>query len=235
MKQKLRDLIKAGRDKERSALVPEVDDAPPEAPGRWTAKDQLAHLTAWRKVAAAELDAVRTGGSGPVVSDDDDVANAEIYERTRHQPAASIRDAAKSSWDQLEAAVEGCSDEDLAKPRIRRPAFHELMWQLIPNHAYIHLAEHLVYWHHDRGDEAAAEEAAKWGYERASSTFPDDRERGVAAYNLGCFYAVRGRANEAMQLLREGIELRPDLRDWAKQDTDLDPIRSTPELANLLG
>ena len=38
-----------------------------------------------------------------------------------------------------------------------------------------------------------------------------------------------------MPLLRKGIELRPDLREWAKQDTDLDPIRSKPEVASLLG
>ena len=235
MKQKLRDLIKAGRDKEESELVPHVDDATPDEPGRWTAKDQLAHQMAWRQHAAAEMDAVRTGGAGPVVSDDDLVANAEIYKRTHHQPAASIRDAAKSSWDQLAAAVEACSDEDLAKPRIRRSPTPEALWQLVPNDAYFHLAEHLVWWHRDRGDEAAAEDAAKWGYEMASSTYPDYRSQGTVTYNLGCFYAVRGRAAEAVPLLRKGIELRPDLREWAKQDTDLDPIRSTPELASLLG
>jgi tetratricopeptide (TPR) repeat protein len=234
MKQKLRDLIKSGREKEQSELVPHVDDAPPDEAGHWTAKDQLAHQTAWRQHAAAEMDAVRTGGPGPVVPDDD-VANAEIYERTHHQPAASIRESAKSSWDQLGAAVEACSDEDLAKPRLRHTTTPEALWQLIPNDAYYHLAEHLVWWHRDRGDEAGAEEASKWGYEMARSTYPDDRSQGTLAYNLGCFYAVRGRAAEAIPLLRTGIELRPDLREWAKQDTDLDPIRSTPELAGLLG
>lgn len=234
MKKKLRDLINAGRDREGSDLVPHVDDAPPDEPGRWTAKDQLAHLTAWRQVAAMEFDAVRTGGLGPTVSDNDKIANAEIYERTHNQPASSIRDAGQSSWDSLAAALEACSEEDLAKPRLRHPEQDESLSQLIPNHAYFHLAEHLVYWHSDRGDEAAAEEAAKWGCEVATSTFPDDRGRGVAAYNLGCFYAARGRAEEAMPLLRKGIELRPDLREWAKQDTDLDPIRSTPALTSLL-
>jgi tetratricopeptide (TPR) repeat protein len=233
MKHKLRDLIKAGRDKEESDLLPYVDDVPSDKPGSWTAKDQLGHLTAWRQVAAAEMDAVRTGGPAPDVSDDDDVENAKTYERTRHQPAASIRASGNGSWDQLTAAVEACSDADLATPRLRRP--NQPLWQAIPNNTYFHLAEHLAYWHTDRGDAAAAENAAKWGYDLAISTFPDNRARGVAAYNLGCFYAKHGRAAEAMPYLRTGIELRPDLRDWAKQDTDLDPMRSTPELARLLG
>ena len=232
MKSKLRDLIKAARNREGSELVPHVNDVLPDKPGHWTAKDQLAHTTAWRQVAAAEFDAVRTGGPGPVVSDDDNTANAEIYARTHDQSAASILDAGSSSWDQLAAALEACSEEDLTKPRLRDA--NTPLSRRIPDMAY-HLSEHLVYWHTDRGDEAAAEQAAKWGYEVASSELPDDRGRGTAVYNLACFYAKRGRAEEAMPLLRKGIELRPDLREWAKQDTDLDPIRSTPELASLLG
>jgi tetratricopeptide (TPR) repeat protein len=232
MKHKLRDLIKAGRDKEASDFLPHVNDALPDEPARWTAKDQLAHLTAWREYAAAEMDAVRTGSPAPDVSDDDDIENAKTYKKTHHQPAASIREAGKSSWDRLAAAVEACSDADLAKPRIRRP--QQPLWQTIPNNTYNHLAEHLATWHSDMGDAAGAEKAAKWGYDLATSTFPNNRTRGAAAYNLGCFYAKHGRAAEAMSYLRKGIELRPDLRDWAKQDSDLDPIRSTPELTNLL-
>jgi tetratricopeptide (TPR) repeat protein len=188
MRRKLLDLIKAGRDKEESDLLPDVNDAPPDESGRWTAKDQLAHLTAWRQVAVAEMDAVRTGGPAPDVSDDDNVESAKTYKKTR----------------------------------LRRP--QQPLWQAIPNNTYFHLAEHLAYWHIDRGDAAAAEEAAKWGYELATSTFPDNRARGLAVYNLGCFYAKHDRAADAMPYLRKGIELRPELRDWAKQDTDLDPL-----------
>jgi hypothetical protein len=123
MKHKLLDLIKAGREKEESDLVPYVNDAPPDEAGSWSAKDQLAHLTAWRQVAVAEMEAVRTGASGPDVSDDDDVENAKIYRETHQRAAALIRKAGKRSWDQFEAAVEACSETDLAKPRLRRPIY----------------------------------------------------------------------------------------------------------------
>jgi DinB superfamily len=232
MKHKLQELIKVGRTKEDSDLLPLVNDAPPGVDGRWTAKDQLAHLTAWRQVAVVELDAVRAGGPGPVLSDDDDVENAKIYEVTHAQPAATILEASRNSWDELAAAVEACTEEDLAKPRTRRP---EPLWQAVASNACVHLAEHLVYWHSEHGNDDAAEAAARWSHHVASATLPDDEGRGVSAYNLGCFYAVRGRAAEAMPHLREGIELRPDLREWAKQDRDLDPIRSTPELKALIG
>jgi tetratricopeptide (TPR) repeat protein len=231
VKRELRALIKAGRAKEESDLVPSVDDSPADNPGGWTAKDQLAHLAAWREVAAADLDAARAARAAPDVSDDDDVENAKVYDRTHNLSAAAVRRAASDSWDQLAAALEPCSEEDLTK---RRERGQEMLWQVIQSNAFFHVAEHLVYFHTEQGDEADAEAAAKWSHEVAIATFQDDRARGTAAYNLGCFYARRGRAKEAMPYLRTGIELRTDLRDWAKQDADLDPIRSTPELMSLL-
>ena len=231
MKAKLLDLIKAGREKEESDLVPHVDDALPGKPGAWSAKDQLAHLMAWRQVATAEINAVRTGGKGPAVSADDDIENARIYDETHDQPATAVLDAGRSSWDELTAALEACTEEDLLKPRTRRP---EPLWREIPNNTCFHVGDHLVYWHQDRGDDAAAERAAAWAHHLAMTMLPDDEAIGVAAYNFGCFFAKRGRVFEAMPHLRQGIELRPDLRDWARQDADLDPIRSEPELEALL-
>lgn len=232
LKEKLRLLVKSGREKEASDLLPHVDDTPPAQPRRWTARDNLAHLTAWRQYAAAELEAVRTGAEGLDTSEEIDEFNARVYEATRDQPAVSVLAEGSRSWDALEQALDGCSEEDLLKPRLRRP--EQSAWQVIPGNTYFHLGEHLGYFHSERGDDAAAEAAAKWAHDVATETFTEDRQRGTADYNLGCFYAARGRAEEAMPYLRKGIELNPSLRDWAKRDTDLDPIRSAPELARLL-
>lgn len=234
IKDELRALMKAGREKEASDLLPHVDDSPPSVPGRWTAKDTLAHLVAWRTSAAAELEAVRTGGATPFGVGDEDIDeyNAKVYESARHRRAVSILDEASRSWESLAAAVEACSEQELLKPRKRRP--EQPAWQVVPGNTYVHVAEHLGYWHTERGDDAAAEKAAKWAHDVTCTTFPDENRRGTADYNLGCFYAARGRAEEAMPYLRSGVELNPALREWAKQDTDLDPIRSTPELVRLL-
>ena len=79
MKQKLLDSVRIARSKEESDLWPHVNDLPPETPGRWTAKDQLAHLTAWRVIAASELELVRTGGAGRIGPPDFDAENASIF------------------------------------------------------------------------------------------------------------------------------------------------------------
>ncbi|HEV2218044.1 MAG TPA: hypothetical protein VGV88_10785 [Candidatus Dormibacteraeota bacterium] len=232
MKAKLLDLIDAGREKEAEALVPSVDDSEPDAPGRWTAKDQLAHLMSWRQVAIGELVAARTGGPVPDISNDDDLENAKFYAETHHQPARLIIEAAAGSWDAMAEAVSACSEETLEGPRPRDS--DQKLWMVVPLNVYNHVAQHLAYWSSDRNDEAAAEEAAIWGHDLAIATYPDDRTRGAAEYNLACIYAQMGMAATAVPLLKRGFELRPDLVEWAKTDTDLDPIRSSPELAELL-
>ena len=233
IKDTLRLLMKAGRKKEESDLVPYVDDSPPSQPGRWTAKDNLAHLSAWRLTAAAEVAAIRTGSPAPAsVSEDRDESNAKVYEMTRDLPAASVLDEARRSWSTLAAAIEACTEEELLKPRIRRP--EQAAWQVIPGNTSFHIAEHLGYWHDERGEPDQSEAAALWAHGLANKNFPDDRQRGTADYNLGCFYAVRGRTEKAIPYLSSGIELNPSLREWAKTDSDLDSIRSRPELVRLL-
>jgi tetratricopeptide (TPR) repeat protein len=223
----------AGREKEESGLVPYVDDSPPSQPGRWTAKDNLAHLSAWRLIAAAELKAVRTRTPAPAsVTEDIEGGNAKVFEASRHQRAASVLEEARHSWATLETALEACSEEDLLKPRIRRP--EQAAWQVIPGNTYFHIAEHLGYWHDERGEPDQSEAAALWAHDLADKNSFDDRQRGTADYNLGCFYAVRGSAEKAFPYLRSGIELNRSLREWAKTDRDLDSIRSTREFVSLL-
>jgi hypothetical protein len=231
--EKLRLLIGAAWEKEASALVPYVDDSTPSDSGHWSAKDNLAHLAAWRLLAAAEIDAVRTGVASPgITGETQEQHNTRVYEVTRDQPAAEVRKAADRSWDELAVALEACSEEDLEKPRLRRP--EQKIWQTIPGNTYFHIAQHLGWWNTERGEDLAAEDAAKWAHDLVITFFPEERSRGYADYNLGCFYAARGRAVDAIPYLHSGLELNPMLRDWARQDSDLDPIRSSTELARLL-
>lgn len=44
-------------------------------------------------------------------------------------------------------------------------------------------------------------------------------------YNLACFAALAGEKDEAIEALRRAFELQPGFFEFAKNDTDLDPIR----------
>jgi mannose-6-phosphate isomerase-like protein (cupin superfamily) len=69
--------------------------------------------------------------------------------------------------------------------------------------------------------------------ERARETL---EASGYAAplYNLACCEALAGRKDDAIGHLRLAIEKRPTLRDNAKEDTDLDPLRDEPAFKELV-
>jgi mannose-6-phosphate isomerase-like protein (cupin superfamily) len=62
-------------------------------------------------------------------------------------------------------------------------------------------------------------------------------QSGYAAplYNLACCEALLGRKEDAIGHLRAAFEKRPALRDLAKEDTDLDPLRDEPAFVALVG
>jgi tetratricopeptide (TPR) repeat protein len=232
LKDSLRLLVQAAREKEAEDLLPHIGDSSSTGERRWAAKDTLSHLASWRILAAAELDAVRLGTREGVTLQDIDAINASVYAATHDLPAETVLEDGDKSWVALAAALEQCSEDVLQRPRIRT---EQQVWQVVVGNTYFHMAEHLGYWYDELGNQAAAEQAAIWAHDLEIRAFPgDDRRRGMAAYNLSCFYAKRGRAQEALPLLREGLALRPDMRDWAKKDSDLDPIRTIPDVEQML-
>ena len=57
----------------------------------------------------------------------------------------------------------------------------------------------------------------------------------VPLYNLACCESLAGRTTDAIEHLRQSIELSEQMRDYAKDDSDLDPIRDEPAFKELVG
>jgi len=53
-------------------------------------------------------------------------------------------------------------------------------------------------------------------------------------YNLACCESLAGRTDEAIEHLRRSIELSPRSREFARGDSDFDPIRGEPAFAELV-
>ena len=54
-------------------------------------------------------------------------------------------------------------------------------------------------------------------------------------YNLACFDSMAGAEPRAVAAsVRRSIELNPDFRDFAREDTDFDPVRDEPAIKELL-
>jgi hypothetical protein len=239
LKPKLLRVIDAARGREKELATAAVD-APANPDGRWSAKDHLAHAAWWRGRDARLVDAVRTGSPPPPAvgsrehageQPSEEVQNAVVYRTYRDRPLSEIRDLAASSWSEFTAAVEACSEEDLKRPHPY--AANELLWQTVLGIPY-HTGEHLTYWYEDSGDEAHVETTQRWLRDMYVAVAPDAKGRANANYNLACYYARRGRAQEALPLLRDAFEDNAQLREWARQDSDLDPIRDSPALKELL-
>ena len=84
---------------------------------------------------------------------------------------------------------------------------------------------HYADYYRRRGDLARATQL----YEASVAAVADWPEwYGSARYNLACFYALSGQTDKAIAELREALQLRPDLLEWSKQDTDLASLRDDP-------
>ncbi len=53
-------------------------------------------------------------------------------------------------------------------------------------------------------------------------------------YNLACCESLAGRKEDALEHLRQALERSERLRAWAKEDSDLDPIRDDPAFEQLV-
>ena len=229
IRERLLAAVAASREREHE-LVALSDDSPPTGPGLWTVKDHLAHMNDWRRYAARVLDAGRTRSKAPALGDDIDAINARFYEDNKGKTSDEVKAEVRVSYDDLEAAIAACSDEVLNEPR----SSGGVLWHIVPPNSYGHLAEHLMFWHLEQGNEEAAEAAQHWMHDLVRAHFSEPRAVAVATYNLGSFYVRVGREDEALPRFQHAFELDPSLKDTARNDPDLHRIRHHPELVALL-
>jgi tetratricopeptide (TPR) repeat protein len=80
----------------------------------------------------------------------------------------------------------------------------------------------------DAGDYAAAADLGR-------ELLADHPEYVDVFYNLACAESLAGRAADAIEHLRHAIEGWEEFRDYAKGDSDFDPIRDEPAFKELVG
>jgi len=232
LRRQLLEIIADAREREHEFLAL-CDDSPSPEPGQWTVKDHLAHLTAWRINVAQLLDAVRTGTEAPRMDEDVQGSNARVYAASKDKTAEVVKSNARAAYERLEAAISASSDEDLLKPHPRPRSAGVAVWQTVPGHVH-HLAEHLMFWHLEQGNDEAAEAAQLWVHGLDRAQFPEPKSVALSTYNLGCFYAHIGREDEALLRFKLAFGLDPSLKELAQSDPGLERIRNHPELMALI-
>lgn len=100
---------------------------------------------------------------------------------------------------------------------------HFVGW-LIPRAEFKEKA-HLTQFYVDRNEmDRATKMQEKWVKDLDKRAVSSSM-RGIALYNLACFYATTNETEKALEVLRQALLLDPDLAKWSKQDPDLASLR----------
>lgn len=230
LKSKLIELIEHASKEEQAlfARLSEDERAVRGEPDRWSPKDTIAHLAAWKTRLAENL-AVAARGETPVRVEDFEAVNARDFELNRDRSWSEILNEAAEASRQLVEQVENRSEAELRGTDTLPWEEGRPLWRVIAGNACthvmaIHLGPALV--------ECGEKEYAKQLQEDAAKLLLELDEsqswQGVVRYNLACHYALAGETETAIERLREALELNPELTEWSKEDSDLASLREEP-------
>jgi hypothetical protein len=198
----------------------------------WSARDLQAHITAWKHQAVLR---VRDDPSAIIErsEDDTDQANAVFFDLYADHAWESVLEETETTHRELLEELRQVSDNDLASTdayawQDGRPLWRQLAGTLLL-HPWMHIAEHAI----ERGEQESALQSAGAMVEQLAPLNDDPSWTGVLQYNAACLCARAGGTDRALQWLGSALELRPDLVDWSRKDSDLDSLRSDARLAQL--
>jgi hypothetical protein len=221
--------LRSMREAERDifgALDPAVRDSPLRE-GDWSPKDHQAHLTAWKARQANRYASARQGEDPSTsVDGETDVINAELQAARADWTWEAIVEEADEVSDRLIREVSTTTPEMLTR-------YDQLIGGTFGNGPF-HAMQHFG-WLEEAN--IGVDPARMAAFVTELSTVTDagglsEFDRGTAFYNIACYHALAHRLEEARPLLRRAFQLRPDLAEFAKQDTDLTALRDElPELA----
>jgi hypothetical protein len=202
------------------ALPADVRERPIRS-GDWSPKDHLAHLAAWKGRQADRLAAARTGAELEDWQGEDDEINARLQ-----------AERSAWSWDETVADADAVHERLAAEisaidPDLLREGERGLVDGTYGNGIF-HAQQHFS-WLQAAGigiDEQRVMTFAEDIERLVRRASLPDRDRGTAIYNTACFQSMAGRDDRARPLLREAFALRPELLEWARQDSDLTSLHA---------
>ena len=226
MKKELTELLQLGYQVEKDfmAALSEEDRNADGTLEQWTAKDNVAHNSYWRKRHADDVLDVLAGKS-PIEEDEDEI-NEKVYAQFRDQSWDEVDALLDTSLERMGVALAKLSEDDLQSDEFYPWDQGRSLWRELVVNMYTHPIIHLSEWHIKRGN---AKHAAEMYREMTSqlATLDDSPDwQGTIRYNNACSFSLLGDKETAINELREALKLNPDLTEWSKQDPDFEPIRN---------
>jgi hypothetical protein len=214
---------------ELSALIEHLAPEEKSARGslkKWSAKDMLFHLAFWNNHLNAQIEKGLKGEKVPQPGDYLNQVNDGVLFEHIDQPFEEAQSEVQDAYQKMLDITADLSAGDLSD--LQKYKFLEgrsLLDRILGTYGY-HVAAHIS----DHYIQSGKLEKARALQEKLSeklSAFPTWKANSV--YNLACFYALNGMGQEAIEKLKVAFKERPELLEWSKQDSDMDPLREMPE------
>jgi tetratricopeptide (TPR) repeat protein len=213
-----RELLAALSDDERAAVG---------TADHWSVKDMVLHIAFWKNRQTERL-AAAARGETPVEPEHYEQVNARVFEEGRTRSWQAVIDESERVFEALVLQVRTFDPVALVDPNRYPWQNGRAMLSSVVGNGFWHPESHIAQCYVDRGDLPQAirmqEELTQQLGQYGDQLVP----RGEALYNLACFYAVNGLADQALALLPEALQLLPDVVEWSKEDPDLVSLHSLP-------
>ena len=192
------------------------------APKGWPAALVLFHVSMWRERLRNALTDVREGRAyTPPPENQDEVNDAELAGGL----GVSLTDIAERSDVLLVALIKLW--EEVGERPFKWYANNTTTEALLRN-SYVHPRNHIVDYLEQNGDLAGAHRLLEDAASELRAFGAPPMALGAALYSLACACVAQDRVDEALELLVEAFMLRPDLKQSAPKDMDLETLHDNP-------
>ncbi len=198
---------------------------------QWSAKDMLAHLAFWSSHFNRQLEKALAGKDVPLAGDYYDQLNDGVLYEHLEQPFEEAQAEEAAAYRQFSGIIAGLSATDLLDAqKFAHLQGRSLLERILGTHGY-HPAFHFSDYYVKAGQMDKARSLQETLTERLC-VFPSWKAN--APYNLACFYALNGFKQEAIEKLKAAFSVKPDLVEWSRHDSDIDPLRGMAEYQALI-
>lgn len=184
----------------------------------WAAKDILPHLAFWQEHFNQQVEKAQAGEQVPMAGDYYNQINDGVLMEHLEDAFEELQQKEEESYQKGIALLEGMSEEELLDEKkfaflngrsLLDRALYTFGW-----HPLSHVADYL-------SKNGKFEKAAEIQEKLTESLQPFPNWAANAIYNLGCFYALAGMKDKALEKVGIALGQRKELIDWSKQDADL--------------
>lgn len=190
------------------------------APKGWPAALVMFHMSMWRERLLHALNEMNEGRPQPPppAGSIDEINDAELATGIG-TPLADAASRSDTLLGQLIEVYGKLGDRPMEWNTARTTT------EAVLRNSYIHPRNHMYAYLKENGEEEAAERLI----EEAATTLREAEAPSLilaaSIYNLAVVRAAQGRKDDAFDLLREALGMRPEMRAHAALDADLGPLR----------